>query len=513
MRKKLSIIYALLLSGLSGVLVAFSFPRFNLGWLAWFSLVPLLVMGWFTPPKRAFFAALAGGGVSYLLSVYWLAPVMTHYGRLPQSVGILIMLILVLYLAAYWAFFALIFSFIGRRLGEWVFLIAPFVWVGFEYLRNYIVTGFPWILLAHSQYRFLHLIQISDIFGAYGVSFLIVLVNGVLSLSLLRRFRSKRYFALLVGTAILIIIVLIYGAVRLKTVFASPERIRIALVQGNAEQDKLLSGAYVEELARVHLALTARAARFGSEFIIWPESNIPLNFSTSPVFNRLMRDEARRYNAFFLFGSVDVRGKEGKKRYYNSAFLINPEGEVVGRYDKVHLVPFGEYVPKKRLFFFAGKLTAEVSDFSPGERLTLLEVKGHRFAVPICFEIIFPNLVRSFVKEGAEFIVTITNDAWFGRTSAPYQHFITAVFRAIECRRFVARAANTGISGIIDPYGRIIKQTPIFKKALVIGEIAPSTYTTFYVGYGDVLPLCSLFMVIFVLIYSLKRKEDKSAYR
>ena len=467
MRKKSSIIYALLLSGLSGVLVAFSFPRFNLGWLAWFSLVPLLVMGWFTPPKRAFFAALAGGGVSYLLSVYWLAPVMTHYGRLPQSVGILIMLILVLYLAAYWAFFALIFSFIGRRLGEWVFLIAPFVWVGFEYLRNYIVTGFPWILLAHSQYRFLHLIQISDIFGAYGVSFLIVLVNGVLSLSLLRRFRSKRYFALLVGTAILIIIVLIYGAVRLKTVFASPERIRIALVQGNAEQDKLLSGAYVEELARVHLALTARAARFGSEFIIWPESNIPLNFSTSPVFNRLMRDEARRYNAFFLFGSVDVREKEGKKRYYNSAFLINPEGEV----------------------------------------------KGHRFAVPICFEIIFPNLVRSFVKEGAEFIVTITNDAWFGRTSAPYQHFITAVFRAVECRRFVARAANTGISGIIDPYGRIIKQTPIFKKALVIGEIAPSTYTTFYIRYGDVLPLCSLFMVIFVLIYSLKRKEDKSAYR
>jgi apolipoprotein N-acyltransferase len=500
---------AVLLAFLGGLLIAFSFPRFDLGFLSWFGLVPLLIMSRFFSPKQAFFAGWIGGGVSYLLTVYWLAPVMSHYGKLPQIVGILIMLVLASYLAAYWAFFSLLFSFISRRVGDKVFFVAPFIWVGFEYLRNYIVTGFPWILLAHSQYRFLSLIQISDIFGAYGVSFILVLVNSVLAFSLLKRFRGRGSLMALVLVALLVIIVLVYGEIRLKTVFPSGEKLKVALVQGDAEQDKLLTGAHVEELARVHLSLTDRAARLGAELIIWPESNIPLNFTASTVFNRFMREQAESHGVFLLFGSVDEQVEDGMIRYYNSAFLLNPSGEMVGKYDKVHLVPFGEYVPQKRLFFFAGKLTAGISDFSPGKSLILLKVKEHRFGVPICFEIIFPNLVRSFVQEGAEFIATITNDAWFGRTSAPYQHFVTAVFRAVECRRFVVRAANTGISGIIDPYGRIVEQTPIFEEALVVGDIAPLTYATIYVRWGDILPLVSLFVVSLVFIHSLKKSREE----
>jgi apolipoprotein N-acyltransferase len=248
--------------------------------------------------------------------------------------------------------------------------------------------------------------------------------------------------------------------------------------------------------------MSRQAIRDGAAFVIWPESSTPFRFEDDPLAAARIRTLAQQARVPILFGSDQfVRGASGAPTtFYNSAFLVRPDGTTGGVYRKMHLVPFGEYVPVKRLLFFAAPLVQAVSDFSAGQEATLLPVAGHLVSTAICYEVVYPGLVRRFVAGGSEMLTTITNDAWFGPTSAPYQHFEQASMRAIEEGRYLVRSANTGISGIVDPYGRVIARSGIFQPAVVVGDARFLKTSTFYARHGDILAYASVLVTAVLLI-------------
>jgi apolipoprotein N-acyltransferase len=251
-----------------------------------------------------------------------------------------------------------------------------------------------------------------------------------------------------------------------------------------------------------------RVAEDKPDLIIWPETATPFFFQEAKEYQPIVLEIPEKTNAFLLFGTPFYKLEKGKVDYYNSAFLISPLKKLIGKYDKIHLVPFGEYIPLRKLLFFIESSIGEgIGNFKPGKESFNFSLPQGKFGVLICFEIIFPDLCRRFVKNGADFLVTITNDAWFGRTSAPYQHLSMATFRAIENRVFIARAANTGISAFIDPKGKIVGQGGIFTEEAMNGTIRLSKKKTFYTLYGDVFAwICSGFSIFF-LLHALIRKQ------
>jgi len=250
-----------------------------------------------------------------------------------------------------------------------------------------------------------------------------------------------------------------------------------------------------------YLRMTRQAIREGAEFVIWPESSTPFRFEDDLLAAAQIRTLAQQARAPILLGSDQfVRAANAPTTYYNAAFMVRPDGSTGGVYRKMHLVPFGEYVPAKSLFFFAAPLVQAVSDFSAGEEATLLPVGGHLVSTAICYEVVYPDLVRRFVAGGSELLTTITNDAWFGPTSAPYQHFEQASMRAIEEGRYLVRSANTGISGIVDPYGRVVARSGIFQPAVVVGEARFLKTSTFYARHGDLLAYASVLVTALFLV-------------
>jgi apolipoprotein N-acyltransferase len=241
----------------------------------------------------------------------------------------------------------------------------------------------------------------------------------------------------------------------------------------------------------------------GASVVVWPESSTPFMFEEDPIGADRLRTIARQARVPLLFGS-DQKERGSSEKFYNSAFAIRSDGTTAGVYRKMHLVPFGEYVPLQRMLFFAGPLTKEVGTFTAGTSPELLPIDGHKASVAICYEVVYPSLVRRFVTAGSELLTTITNDAWFGRTSAPYQHFEQASMRAIEEGRYLVRAANTGVSGIVDPYGRVVERSDIYQTAILVGEARFLKASTVYARYGDVAAYVSLVGTIGLLL--LKRR-------
>jgi apolipoprotein N-acyltransferase len=253
--------------------------------------------------------------------------------------------------------------------------------------------------------------------------------------------------------------------------------------------------------------MTRQAVERGAQFILWPESSTPFYFEEprDRAEAGQLRALARQARVTILVGSDQIEPGVPPK-YFNSAFLVRDDGSTGGVYRKMHLVPFGEYVPFKRMLFFAAPLVEAVSDFSEGDRPVLLPVGAHRVSTSICYEIVYPNLVRQFVTGGSELLTTITNDAWFGRTSAPYQHFAQASMRAIEAGRYLVRSANTGISGIVDPYGHVVEQTAIYQPAVVVGEARFLRTTTVYTRIGDVFAYASVVATLALVVLSRRRR-------
>ncbi len=499
---------AYLLAAVSGVLLALSFPRPGLSLLAWLAFVPLLVAMSRKEPGAAFKLGFVSGLVAYGGILYWLNIVMMTYGKLPWPVSFSLYVLLSAYLALYTG----AVGYFTRR-GELArispLVSFPLLWVGLEYVRSVALTGFPWASLGYSQYRTLPLIQIADITGVYGLSVLIAFANVVIY-RIVRGMARKEGGEYPVGSALLLVLLLGatlgYGFYRLK----APERgepLKVALAQGNIPQDVKWDPAFQEATIAVYEKLSRQACAGGCDLLVWPESAIPFYLQTDLKYAARIKLLASELKSCLVTGSPAFEMEGQKTRYLNSAFLLAPDGEVLGRSDKMHLVPFGEYVPLAKLLPFVSKIVAGIGDFSPGAALTPLDTGKGKIGVLVCFEGIFPELSRAYVRAGSRLLVNITNDAWFGFSSAPYQHLSMAVFRAVENRVSLIRAANTGITAIVDSRGHVRGMTQIFKETFLTGEVRLGERGALYTRIGDLFAYLCLGGAALVALFSFKKSK------
>ena len=489
----------------SGVLLALSFPKFGHPAFGWIALAPLLVGLSGATLRRAFALGLVTGAIYFTGTLYWITGVMARYGDMARSVAVPINAALVVYQAAYVAIFALIMRRIVVKHGPPAVMAAPAVWVATELGRTHIFSGFPWVLLGYSQTTVLPIAQLASIFGVYGVSMLVASVSAGLALCAgLNSSRPSRVFAPIAFVLAVVIGIAAWGSRRAAIAewTHAGEPIRVGLIQGNIDQDEKSQAGRGAAIFQDYLSMTRQAIRDGAAFVIWPESSTPFRYEDDLLAAAQIRALAQQARVPILFGSDQfVKGPNGAPTtFYNAAFLVRPDGTTGGVYRKMHLVPFGEYVPVKKLLFFAAPLVQAVSDFSAGDEAALLPVGDHLVSTAICYEVVYPDLVRRFVTGGSEMLTTITNDAWFGPTSAPYQHFEQASMRAIEEGRYLVRSANTGISGIVDPYGRVVARSGIFQPAVVVGDARFLKTSTFYARHGDILAYASALATAALLV-------------
>ena len=493
-------------------------PRFGHPVLAWVALSPLLAALLLRRSGRAgsrpgalgaFSLGLIAGVVYFVGTTYWTGSVMRQYGDLHSVVATALMLALSAYLALYPAVFALILDRVIARVGARGMVLAPAVWVATEFGRGYLFTGFPWVSLGYSQATVLPVAQLASVCGVWGLSALVALVNAALVLLVFDRTRVRWWLAAAAAVAVLVTVA--WGSARLHDSALTREGVslRVGLVQGNVSQDQKWSQARAGSIVQDYLDLTRRAAREGARFILWPESALPFFFEEEPLAGAAVRRAAVETGTTLLVGSDQIE-RAAPARYFNAAFLIDPAGNVAAVYRKVHLVPFGEYVPLKRLLFFAGPLIQAVSDFSEGDRIVMLPVAGHTASTAICYEVVYPDLAREATRAGSELLTTITNDAWFGRSSAAWQHFEMASLRAIEQGRYLARAANTGISGIIDPYGRVLVRSTLFEQAVLTGDVRFLTSQTIYARMGDTFAYACIVAALAALALTIRSGKMKS---
>ncbi|MGQ9636385.1 MAG: apolipoprotein N-acyltransferase [Thermodesulfobacteriota bacterium] len=499
--KNRDIIYFLL----SAILLILSFPNFDLEFLVWFSLVPLFFAINGKTLFQSFKLGFLTGVLSFLGIIYWVIVAVHTYGNIPLIISGAILLLLVFYLSLFIGAFTFLSRFIQVCLRTQSFLFVPFLWASLEYLRSFLLSGFPWANLGYSQYLNLSFIQMAEITGNYGLSFVIVLVNATLFEMIAQLSQKKLPYLKIVFTVLVLLGFLIYGYIKINIIdreIAKNPILKIGLVQGNIDQSLKWDESYQKETMNIYERLSLKVAEGRPDLIIWPETATPFFFQDAKEFQSMVLNIPKKTDTFLLFGTPSYKIEEGKINHYNSALLVSPEGELKGKYDKIHLVPYGEYVPFGE-YIPLGSLGEGIGNFKPGKEIYNFTIPKGKFGVLICFEIIFPDLCRRFVKKGANFLVTITNDAWFGKTSAPYQHLSIATFRAIENRVFIARAANTGISALIDPVGRIVKKSGLFTEETILGSIRLSERKTFYTLYGDIFAwACSIFS-IFLLGYSI----------
>jgi apolipoprotein N-acyltransferase len=480
-----------LLAVLSGVLLALSFPKFGHGVVGWFALVPLLVALAEAHGARAFALGYLAGAVASLGIVYWTALVVIQYGGLSLPVGIGVMVLLCFALALFPSLFAWAVGRWTAVFGPRALLMAPVAWVATEILRAHTLFNFSWCLLGYSQHANLPVLQLARYFAVYGVSFVVAATSSVLAYAVVERDPGPRRKALL-AMAVVLAVVWAHGAWLLSRPVAETGRVRVGLVQASILQGDKWDPDKAVDNVQAHLDLTRRAAAQGARLVAWPESAVPFLFDHTPALANQLRAFVSTNRIYLLFGNDDREDRPaGDYKIWVGAKMLDPNGGLVLRYHKIRLVPFGEYVPIQSVLTLGGRVTAklvhQVADFTPGTEYAVAPVDGHPIAAFICYEAIFPDLVRPFAAGGAELLVNITNDGWYGRTSAPYQHLAMAVFRAVETGRYLARAANTGITAVVDPRGRVLEQTQLFERTVLVRDVPAVTGTTFYVRHGDVL--------------------------
>jgi apolipoprotein N-acyltransferase len=495
----------LLSAGLAAALVALSFPDSGLGWLAWVGLVPLFGVLCRRGPWGSFFLAHACGMLIIVGGFRWILEV-GRYTALHHAV-------LVVFFGAYLGLFGLGFSLIGRWWGlTAAFAVAPFLWVALEYLKSNLgFLALPWLLLAHSQYAYPPVIQAAAVTGAHGISFLIVLVNAAIAMAAVAgaggRMRglfppaagrpSGRAAAGMVAcAALLAAAALLYGRAKLAEASEGPG-FRVAVVQGNIAQERKWDRQHAEDILAAYEELSRRALAGRPDLIVWPETATPGAISRDRRLNARLHRLAGELAVPLLVGSSQQRKfgapEDAGPERRNSAYLIpaGRDGVRHQRYDKIRLLPFGEYLPLKETLPWEAIDIADVGGYAAGGEFTVFEISGVRFAVTICWENIFPDLVRQFVRNGARFIINITNEAWFGKTAAPYQFLSMSVFRAVENGVYVARCANTGVSGFIDRRGRVYARVAdpqgegIFVRGVLTEPVATLGPETFYTRQGD----------------------------
>lgn len=485
----------------SGLLSAAAFPPWDLGWAAFIGWAPLLLCLRGARGREAAGLGYAAGLTFYLATIWWVINTMTTYGRMPVVLSLVALVLLCGVLAGYTAGFAWLLAAGHGRLGlpdGLLPVVAAALWTALEFLRTYLFSGFPWALLGYTQYRQPTVRLLAAATGVYGLSALVLLVNGALAgmvaCLLQRGGESDR-------RRVLVLHVMVVGLVALGTLayarglwhdLTGGPALRVGLLQGNIDQSVKWDRRYQSRTLETYERLARRASAERPSLVVWPETALPFFLRREPELGSRVQAFVADTGIPMLIGSPDV-GED--RRLYNSAFFLGSDGAIRGRYDKRHLVPFGEYVPLQRVFFFLDKLVTGIGDFGRGRTATVFQGDGYRFSAMICYEVIFPAEVREFTRAGAEFLVNITNDAWFGRSGAPYQHLAMAAMRAVENGSYLVRAANTGVSAVIAPTGAILAQTPLFVETHIVGTIHPRVGETPYTRYGDVLAwACIVFL-------------------
>ncbi|RJP84076.1 MAG: apolipoprotein N-acyltransferase [Desulfobacteraceae bacterium] len=513
----------LFLSVLSGVFLTAGFPLTGISLASWFALSFLLVALRDTPPRQSFFLGLAAGSVHYMTLLYWLVSTINIYGYLPLWLSVVIFIPLAFYLSLYIGVFAWLVSFAGGSPGI-ALVLVPCGWVCLEYLRSFMFTGFPWGLIGYTQANSLPIIQIADLFGVYGVSFILVFASGVIGFAwmharglawkgrMVGRLTAAVYVSLLTGV---MIVVWSYGMIRIGSMdkmIAESGTVNVGVIQGNIDQSEKWDRAFRESIISTYIRLSEQAARSKSlDLVIWPETSAPFYFNYDETLTEMVLQGIGNMGPDFIIGSPTVEFSGPDDFYYNSAYLISPNGEVAGRVDKVHLVPFGEYVPFRKWLPFISPMVEQVGEFKTGRIGDTLAWPPADIGVLICYEIIFPELAAHMVENGAGLLVNITNDAWFGNTGAPWQHFDMAVFRAVENRRAVIRAANTGVSGWIDPAGRVAAASGLFVEAALTGTVpVVKNFKTFYTRHGDLLVLCCFIAILGIVMVSIVESKKRT---
>jgi apolipoprotein N-acyltransferase len=484
-----------LLAVISGGLQVVIFPIPNWTFLCWIAVAPLLVAllktgnraigkPW-AAIRRGFLLAWLSGIIFYAGSCYWVYHVMAHYGGLSAPVAIGVLVLFCLYVGLVHGLFGALLAFVASRgWGARAMLVAPFLWVAGELFRARVI-GFPWDLLGTVLVDNIPLSRIATVTGVYGLSFEILLMNAALVAVLFGR-RERR--VLMLAVAILII-----GVIETGSYLEPPKSVSSGtarLVQQNIALDQQWTADSFQQTLADLSQISVPHPGEGMpgdplpDLVIWPESPAPF-FTNDARFHQVLSTIGTDAHAYVLAGALAVLREGDGSKIYNSGELVAPNGDWVARYDKIHLVPFGEYVPLKDLFSFAKKLTREVGDFVPGAERLVLPVHSYKLGTFICYESIFPDEIREFARQGAGLLVNISNDGWFGETGAPFQHLRMARMRAVENQRWVLRSTNTGVTASIDPYGRVVRQARRNVRVALDVPYGVVTSTTFYTRYGD----------------------------
>ena len=506
-------------------MLTLAFPRFDLGWLGWVALVPLLISSLDRRPLTAFSSALVCGIIFYTGVFSWIFDIPGYHYTHHMVLGI--------YLGPLFGLFGLTVSTVSRRWSISAALFAaPFIWVTLEYIRShFLFLALPWALLGHSQYQYLAVIQIASLTGVYGISFLLALVNSALAaailtfLSVVEKIRphsfsspsKKATRSILITAAAAVSLVLVHGQV----ILLKPpggQTIKLSVLQGNIDQEKKANPKkHARFIMQKYVELTRKASKDRPDMIVWPEAATPGFVLKSMSLHKQLKALIKKTKTHFLIGSSEypkfIKDRKIKKEDIgNTALFFSPQGKVLGQYLKIHLVPFGETIPYQKTIPWPSFIVADDkrSFEIPGEEFTLFELNGSKFGAVICWEVVFPGLFRTFVKNGANFMINLTNEGWFGETAAPYQLAAINIFRAVENRTYVARAANTGISCYIDPFGRIYGRVKnankdIFVDGYLTEEIRHSDTKTFYTFYGDVFVYIILGITFVMVLLSIFR--------
>lgn len=507
-----AVIREVFLCAVSAVLLILSFPRANIGLFAWFGFAPLFYAIKNQSKIKAFLLSYFTGIIFWSGIIYWLV-----------HVTLLGTIVLILYLALYFGIFGLIVRAIRHqspsgRLGFALhspavsLIFIPSAWVLLEYIRSYLFTGLPWALLGYTQYLNLPIIQIADITGVWGVSFLVMMVNSALGFQLSAPSKKRVYIL----PVLLVAVVLSYGYFKLygQEPSAKSHQLKVAAIQGNIAQELKWDPDAQEYIVNEYAQLSEEANKEKPDLIIWPEAAAPGVLGEDGRIFQGIFALSKKINTPLLAGSLRIQSGD----YFNSALLIE-KGKVTSAYDKLHLVPFGEFVPLKNIFPFLQRI-APIGDIAPGRNQTVFRIntdKGESaFSVLICFEDLFPELSRRFVKQGAEYIFNITNDAWYKRSSAPYQHLQASVFRAVENRVYLGRAANTGITAFIAPSGKVISKVEnergkdIFVSGYKIQAVSSTGRPrSFYTRYGDLFILICILFIAYGIALRFKHRKSK----
>jgi apolipoprotein N-acyltransferase len=499
----------------SGLALALAFPKFDVSLLAWVAFVPFFYAVDGEPLKNVFWWGWLQGLACYVGSLYWVVITLHEFAGVHFVLSLLPMLLLAAVVGSYAALALWTGEFTARRLRLPIVVTMPIAWAAVELVRTYFPIGFPWNLLGETQYRNLGLIQFAEFTGTYGISALIIFFNAVVFMVLMRR-GSRRLqtlsLSLLTGVMIAAVAFGNWRMHELKTL--KPDgSFRVAMVQGDIPQSVKWDPTALAPTFKIYSEQSVQGAKQGADLVIWPEAAATFLFQPDDRYAAGESEDANYRLELLqlshdigkpiLFGAPALVTRNDRViGFANRAYFVSPQRQVVAWYDKIQLVPFGEYVPARGILgFFVNRIVEGMGDMIPGRQQTLFSLNGAKLSVLICYESIFPDLARRSIKEGADVMVNITNDAWYGTSSAPYQLLAMAAMRSVETKIPMIRVANTGISAVILNDGSITATTPLFKRGTEIEDVAWHPMRTLYTIVGDLFAQICLLLTVVALVW------------